>query len=69
MLRPGGLFLGMLYNRRSLSVFAEWLKHGLLAGKPWRSFADILWHHFESVGTKAYTLREVDRLFATFRRR
>ncbi len=66
VLRPGGVFLGMLYNRRSLSVLAEWLKHGLLAGRPWRSFADVLWHHFESIGTKAYTRREVDALFAAF---
>jgi ubiquinone/menaquinone biosynthesis C-methylase UbiE len=69
VLRPGGTFLGMLYNRRSLAVFAEWLKHGLLAGRPWRSFADILWHHVESIGTKAYTPREIDRLFAAFAER
>jgi ubiquinone/menaquinone biosynthesis C-methylase UbiE len=66
VLAPGGQFLGMLYNRRSLSVFAEWLKHGLLKGRPWRSFADVLWHHFESTGTKAYTVAELDHLFAGF---
>lgn len=69
VLRPGGVFLGMLYNRRSLAVFAEWLKHGLLAGRPWRSFADVMWHHFESVGTKAYTTSELDALFARFAER
>jgi ubiquinone/menaquinone biosynthesis C-methylase UbiE len=69
VLRPGGAFLGMFYNRRSLSVFAEWVKHGLLAGRPWRSFADVLWHHFESVGTKAYTNRELDSLFGAFSER
>ena len=36
------------------------------AVSPWRSFADVLWHHFESVGTKAYTRRELERLFAAF---
>jgi ubiquinone/menaquinone biosynthesis C-methylase UbiE len=69
VLRPGGVFLGMLYNRRSLAVLAEWVKHALLAGKPWRSFADVLWRHFESVGTKAYTMRELDRLFGGFAER
>jgi len=48
------------------TVFAEWLKHAAFAGRPWRSFADVLWHHFESVGTKAYTARELDALFAAF---
>jgi SAM-dependent methyltransferase len=66
VLRPGGVFLGMFYNRRSLAVFAEWLKHAAFAGRPWRSFADVLWHHFESAGTKAYTARELDALFAAF---
>jgi ubiquinone/menaquinone biosynthesis C-methylase UbiE len=66
VLRPGGVFLGMLYNRHSLAVLAEWLKHALLAGRPWRSFADVLRHHFESVGTKAYTPRELDALLAAF---
>jgi SAM-dependent methyltransferase len=69
VLRPGGVFLGMLYRRRSLAVLAEWVKHGLLAGRPWRSFADVLWHHFESVGTKAYTEAELGRLFAVFAER
>ena len=66
VLRPGGVFLGMLYNRHSLSVFAEWVKHGLMAWRPWRSFADVLWHHFESTGTKAYTTRELNALLAAF---
>jgi 2-polyprenyl-3-methyl-5-hydroxy-6-metoxy-1,4-benzoquinol methylase len=66
VLRPDGVFLGMLYNRHSLAVLAEWVKHALLAGRPWRSFADVLWHHFESVGTKAYTPRELEALFAAF---
>jgi len=66
ILKPGGEFRGMFYKRRSLSVFAEWVKHALMAGRPWRSFADVLWHHFESVGTKAYTEAELQSLFAAF---
>ena len=66
VLRPGGLFLGMFYKRRSLGVFGQWVKHALIAGRPWRSFGHVLAHHFESPGTKAYSLAEVERLFAAF---
>jgi ubiquinone/menaquinone biosynthesis C-methylase UbiE len=66
VLRPGGLFLGMLYNRRALVTLRLWGRRALLAGKPWRSFGDVLWHHFESVGTKAYTAREIAMLFGRF---
>lgn len=66
VLRPGGEFIGMFYQRPSLVSLRVWLKHGLFAGKPWRSFADVLYHHVESVGTKAYTVREMRRMFAAF---
>jgi ubiquinone/menaquinone biosynthesis C-methylase UbiE len=66
VLRPGGLFLGMFYNRRALVTLQLWARYGLLVGKPWRSFKDVLWHHLESIGTKAYTAGEIDRLFGRF---
>jgi len=66
VLRPGGKFIGMVYGRRSLLVAKMWLRHALLAGKPWRTPADVVWHHMESVGTKAYTVREVRQLLRGF---
>lgn len=66
VLRPGGLFLGMMYNRRSYAVFKWWIKHALLKGRPWRSFTEVLWHHMESEGTKAYTVAELRQLFSAF---
>jgi ubiquinone/menaquinone biosynthesis C-methylase UbiE len=66
VLKPGGRFIGMLYNRRSVAVARLWLQHGLLAGKPWRSFSDIAWNHIESIGTKVYTVDEVEALFSAF---
>lgn len=66
VLRPGGTFIGMIYGRRSPAVFKLWVRHALLAGRPWRSFADIVWHHMESVGTKAYTPAEAERLLDGF---
>jgi len=66
VLKPGGTFLGMMYNRRSVVSVRMWARHALLIGKPWRSLASVLWCHLESVGTKAYTLTELRRMFAAF---
>jgi ubiquinone/menaquinone biosynthesis C-methylase UbiE len=66
VLRPGGCFIGMMYGRRSAVVFVLWLRHGLLKGRPWRSFRDVVWHHMESIGTKAYTSKELGGLFQRF---
>ena len=67
VLKPGGIFIGMMYGRHSPTVFKVWLRYGLLKGKPWRSFKEVLWNHVESVGTKAYTVSELRTLFAKFR--
>jgi len=66
VLKPGGRFIGMVYGRRSPNVFKLWVKRGLLRGRPWRSFSDIVWNHMESIGTKAYTPAEVATLLGAF---
>jgi len=66
-LKPGGQFIGMMYNRHSFSVYKEWVKHALLRGKPFRSLGEVMWNHFESIGTKSYTVGELERMFADFR--
>jgi ubiquinone/menaquinone biosynthesis C-methylase UbiE len=66
VLKPGGTFIGMLYQRPSLTTLRVWLKHALLKGRPWRSFKDVLSSHVESTGTKAYTKAELRALFADF---
>ncbi len=66
ILRPGGTFVGMLYGRRSPLVFKFWVKHALFAGKPWLSFADVVWDKVESVGTKSYTVPELKKMFSEF---
>jgi len=68
VLKKGGIFIGMMYGRHSVVAFKYWLKHGLLRGKPWRTFTDVLWNHFESVGTKAYTRVELEEMFCRFNR-
>jgi hypothetical protein len=57
--KVGGDIKIMIYNRHSLVTFYHYLKSGLLKGKPFMSFADVLFNHVESAGTKAYTLAEM----------
>jgi ubiquinone/menaquinone biosynthesis C-methylase UbiE len=67
VLKPGGEFIGMFYQRPSLVSLRVWVRFGLLAGKPFRSFRDVLYHHVESIGTKAYTVREMKSMFGQFK--
>jgi SAM-dependent methyltransferase len=66
VLRPGGTFIGMLYGRRSVTALLLWLRRAAMVGRPWRTPSDVIWHHVESVGTKAYTQRELHDLFSPF---
>jgi len=66
VLKPGGMFVGMVYGRRSPHVFKVWVRQALLRGRPWRSAADVIWHHVESIGTKSYTVKEAHQLFGVF---
>jgi 2-polyprenyl-3-methyl-5-hydroxy-6-metoxy-1,4-benzoquinol methylase len=68
VLRPGGSFVGMMYSRLSLVAVKLWVRRALLAGRPLRSLADVVWHHMESVGTKAYTAGELREMFGAFER-
>ncbi len=63
VLRPGGRFCVMVYNRRSLLAAQAWLVFAALRGRPRRSVADVLASHVESPGTKAYSAREAAALF------
>jgi SAM-dependent methyltransferase len=66
VLKPRGLFIGMMYGRHSITALRLWAHHALLAGRPWRSISEIVAAHVESAGTKAYTVAELERLFASF---
>jgi len=67
VLRPGGQLRVMIYHRRSWLALRIWIRHALLRGRPWHSFRRMLAAHMESVGTQAFTRREVRRFFARFR--
>jgi SAM-dependent methyltransferase len=66
VLKPGGQFLGMLYSRYSATSLRLWVRFALLAGKPWRSPTDVICHHVQNVGAKAYTIRELRAMFSRF---
>ena len=66
VLKRGGRANIMIYHKHSVVGFMLWLRYGLLAGRPWRSWADIYAHHLESPGTKAYTVAEARQLCARF---
>lgn len=67
VLKPGGLFLGMMYGRHSVAALRLWVTYALLRGQPWRSVSEVISRHVESPGTRAYTVRELRELFAEFR--
>lgn len=60
--KPGGTIKVMIYNRHSLFAFYRWLLAALAKGKPWRSLSNVLFHDQESLGTKAYTFKEVKEI-------
>jgi ubiquinone/menaquinone biosynthesis C-methylase UbiE len=65
VLKPGGVFLGMMYGRYSPVAFKQWVKFGPLRGNPFLSLTKAVAQH-ESPGTKAYTQKELQQLFSSF---
>ena len=64
VLAPGGEVRAMLYGRHSWVAYALWIRHALLGGNPGRSLSEVVATHMESPGTRAYTRRELEMLFA-----
>ena len=65
VLKPGGKAKLMIYHRHSLLVYFFWIKHSLLKFKL-KSFKWVLWHKMESLGTKAYTKKEVHKILSQY---
>lgn len=57
--KPGSTIKIMIYNRRSLFAYYQYIRNALLKGKPFRSISSVLFYHQESLGTKAYTFSEI----------
>ena len=57
----------MLYNIYSLTALQEWVKFALLKGQPFRSLSNVIYNNVESHGTKAYTKKEIKKLFENYK--
>jgi SAM-dependent methyltransferase len=66
VLKPGGCARAMIYHRNGILFRLLWLRHALLAGRPFRSLDNIIATEVESAGTKAYTPIEAQLLFKRF---
>lgn len=62
VIKPGGEFKIMIYNRHSIWTINRWVKFALLKGRPWKSLDWVMWHHNESPGSKSYTRGETLRI-------
>lgn len=62
VIKPGGQFKIMLYNRRSIAIINRWVRFGLLKGRPWRSLEWMMRNMVESPGTKGYSASELTRM-------
>lgn len=58
VLKPGGIFKGMIYHIPSWTGWMMWMLHCFLKGKPFRSVKNAIYHNLESHGTKAFTIQE-----------
>ena len=63
VLKPGGSAKIMIYHKYSPTGFMLWLRHGLLKFK---SLESIYSEYLESPGTKAFTLKETQKLTKKF---
>ena len=64
VIRPGGEFKIMVYNRWSICAINTWVKHALLRGRPWKSVTWAVWNYVESIGMKIYTPKELTRMLS-----
>lgn len=63
VLKLGGHYRIMVYNKWSLIGLMLWMRYALIVGKPTRTLSDIYATHLESPGTKAYTPSEAAAMF------
>jgi ubiquinone/menaquinone biosynthesis C-methylase UbiE len=67
VLRAGGVAKIMIYHKWSLVGYMLWLRYALLRLKPWMTLTNVYALHLESPGTKAYSVKEAKRMFASFK--
>lgn len=65
VLAPGGLLKAMIYHVPSWTGFLLWVQNCLLRGRPLKTQKEAIFHHLESPGTKAFTVKEAHALIAS----
>jgi ubiquinone/menaquinone biosynthesis C-methylase UbiE len=66
VMRIGGRGKIMLYNKQSSIAWLNWVRHALLKGKIFKSVDSVLFDHMESIGTKAYTRKQIVQMLAPY---
>lgn len=66
VLRPGGTARVLIYHRRGMVAYMLWFRYSLMRRR-WLSLTEIYDRYNESPGTKAYTVKEAQKLFSAFK--
>ena len=64
VLKPGGRLKAMIYHVPSWTGWMLWLRYGLLKANPLLSPRVAIYNYLESLGTKAYTLKEAEKMIS-----
>ena len=66
VLKPSGVARIMIYHTWSMIGLMLWIRYAMLRGRPLTSMKAIYSRYLESPGTKAYSIREAERLFHNY---
>lgn len=66
VLKPGGSFRGMIYNKHSLAVYRNLIRTVVKERRLLLDLDDFIANHIESPGTKAYSLADARKLLSAF---
>ncbi len=66
VLKPGGYIKAMVYYHNSPAWLPLWLKYALLKGRIFTSLSRVISEHYESPGTRTFTMKQIKDLFRLF---
>ncbi len=66
VLKPGGYIKGMVYSHNSPAWLKTWFEYALLKGRIFTSLSRVISEHYESPGTRAFTMGQIKQLFRLF---
>ncbi|WP_407496737.1 class I SAM-dependent methyltransferase [Pseudooceanicola sp. MF1-13] len=68
VLKPGGTARVMIYHKWSFVGLMLWIRYGLFKFRPFIGLNKLYDKYLESPGTKAYSIREAEDIFSSFRK-